>query len=111
MIGEVVSHYRILEQLGAGGMGIVYRAEDLKLDRTVALKFLPPELTRDAEAKTRFVHEARAASSLQHDNICAIHDFDESRDGQLFIVMDYYKGRTLKEKLAASAQDSDKSRD
>jgi serine/threonine protein kinase/tetratricopeptide (TPR) repeat protein len=99
MIGKVVSHYKILGNLGGGGMGVVYKAQDLKLDRTVALKFLPPELTRDPEAKARFAHEAKAASALQHDNICTIHDVDESPDGQLFIAMDYYEGETLKKKI------------
>ena len=81
-------------------MGIVYQAEDTKLKRTVALKFLPPELTRDKEAKTRFIHEAQAASALQHNNICTIHEIDETPDGQLFISMDCYQGETLKEKIA-----------
>jgi len=100
MIGQTISHYHILEKLGEGGMGIVYKAEDLKLKRTVALKFLPADLTRDEEAKTRFVHEAQAASALQHPNICTIHDIDETVDHQLFIVMDWYDGQTLKEKIA-----------
>jgi serine/threonine protein kinase len=106
MIGKTISHYKIIEQLGAGGMGIVYKAEDTKLKRTVALKFLPPELTRDPEAKARFVREAQAASALQHHNICTIHDIDEIApapgepgESQLFIVMDCYEGMTLKEKL------------
>ncbi len=99
MIGKVVSHYKILEKLGEGGMGVVYKAQDLKLDRPVALKFLPPDLTRDPEAKQRFVHEAKAASVLQHNNICTVHDIDEIPDGQMFIVMDLYKGETLKEKI------------
>ena len=100
MIGTTVSHYKILEKLGGGGMGVVYKAEDLKLDRAVALKFLPPELTLDPEAKERFVHEAKAASSLQHHNICTIHDVDHTPDGQMFIVMDLYEGETLKSRIA-----------
>jgi len=99
MIGTTVAHYRIVEKLGGGGMGVVYKALDLKLDRPVALKFLPPELTRDPDAKARFIHEAKAASALQHDNICTIHDIDETSDGQLFICMDYYDGETLKRKI------------
>jgi non-specific serine/threonine protein kinase len=99
MIGRTISHYKILEKLGGGGMGVVYKAQDLKLDRIVALKFLPPDLTRDPEAKARFIHEAKAASALQHDNICTIHDIDEEPDGQLFLSMDFYDGETLKEKI------------
>jgi TolB-like protein/tetratricopeptide (TPR) repeat protein len=99
MIGKTISHYKILERLGGGGMGVVYKALDLKLDRPVALKFLPPDLTRDPDAKARFIHEAKAASALQHDNICTIHDIDETSDGQLFISMDCYDGETLKRKI------------
>ena len=80
-------------------MGVVYKAQDIRLKRTVALKFLPPDLTRDPEAKERFVHEAQAASALQHNNICNVHDIDETPDGQLFIVMDFYEGETLKSKI------------
>jgi serine/threonine protein kinase/tetratricopeptide (TPR) repeat protein len=99
MISQVVSHYKILERLGGGGMGVVYKAQDLKLDRSVALKFLPPDLTRDPEAKQRFVHEAKAASALQHTNICVVHDIDETSDGQMFICMEYLEGETLKKKI------------
>ena len=99
MIGKTIAHYRILEKLDAGGMGVVYKAEDTKLKRTVALKFLPPEITREAEAKKRFIREAQAASSLQHHNICTIHEIDETKDGQIFICMDCYEGESLKEKI------------
>ncbi len=99
MIGKTISHYKILEKLGGGGMGVVYKAQDIKLKRTVALKFLPPELTREEEAKERFVHEAQSASALQHNNICTIHDIDDTDDGQMFICMDYYDGETLKKKI------------
>jgi len=99
MIGKTISHYRIIEKLGEGGMGIVYKAEDLKLKRTIALKFLSPELTRDTEAKERFIQEAQATSALDHPNICTIHEIDETEDGQLFIVMAYYEGETLKKKI------------
>lgn len=96
MIGETISHYKILEELGRGGMGVVYKAEDTKLKRTVALKFLPPGLTSDPEAKERFVHEAQAASALEHPNICNIHEIDETADGQIFICMAHYEGEPLK---------------
>jgi serine/threonine protein kinase/tetratricopeptide (TPR) repeat protein len=99
MIGDTISHYRILEKLGRGGMGEVYKAEDTRLRRTVALKFLTPQLTLDEDAKTRFTHEAQAASALQHHNICTIHEIDQTPDGRMFICMDYYAGDTLKARV------------
>jgi hypothetical protein len=99
MIGKTISHYKILEKLGEGGMGVVYRAEDTKLRRTVALKFLPSGLTRDPEARERFAHEAQAASSLDHPNICTVHEIDAAEDGQMFIVMACCEGEALKNKI------------
>jgi len=100
MIGQTISHYRILEHLGAGGMGVVYKAEDLKLKRTVALKFLPPELTRNPEAMARFSREAQAAAAFSHPNICTIHAIEEAGD-QLFIAMEYVEGQNLKDRIGA----------
>ena len=99
MIGTMISHYNILEKLGEGGMGVVYKAHDTKLDRTVALKFLPSQVGTNDEEKKRFINEAKAASALDHSNICAIHSIDETDDGNLFIVMAYYEGMSLKEKI------------
>jgi serine/threonine protein kinase len=100
VIGQTVSHYKITAEIGAGGMGVVYEAEDLNLKRTVAIKFLPTELTRDAGARKRFITEAQTASSLDHTNVCNIHEVGETDDGRMFIVMTRYTGETLKDRIA-----------
>jgi len=104
MIGKTISHYRILEKLGEGGMGVVYKAEDTKLKRTAALKFLHPHLTQDSEAKRRFIKEAQAASALQHNNICTIYEVNETDEGQLYISMEYLGGKTLREKISGKGE-------
>ena len=99
MIGSTISHYKIIEKLGEGGMGVVYKAQDTKLDRLVALKFLPPHLASDAQDKQRFILEAKAASALDHPNICNVHEIDETPGGQVFIVMAIYEGIPLNRKI------------
>jgi len=103
VIGKTVSHYKIISKLGEGGMGVVYKAQDTRLDRPVAIKFLPPQLSTDSNAKKRFIREAKAASALNHANIAVVHEIDETSEGGLFMVMAYYEGQTLRDRIEQGA--------
>ena len=111
MTGRTVAHFEIQEKLGQGGMGIVYKAHDTKLNRTVALKFLPAQFSTDASAKARFIQEAQAASALDHANICSIFEIGETDEGEVFIAMAYYDGQTLKYRLSEETFSIDRATD
>ena len=98
MIGITISHYRVLEKLGGGGIGVVYKAKDTKLDHTVALKFLPPYLLSDKQAEHRFISRVKVASSFEHPNICTLHNIGKTDDDQLIVFMDYYECESLMKK-------------